>query len=304
MNKKNESPYWWRVIRIMTLLPFPLFPFVWMASLMLFDQSDHYWSKMFIIIIIDAYPLYILLLNRWSLHVYKKNAKIMQSLLVYSIPIIVILLGTVWFHAGPMPSSELEEKDIRNYWFTPAYGLACSIADNDTLTIHTILRKSPKLIKYKIEYHNESLLFFAFKNRKFEALKILIQCGANPNELGNDGKTILHLLCMEDDAINNDTYQTESIVSIQSIICWLLEHGANPNLKTDGTPMYKYGPRTFMTPLQALCYYGPDNSDILNVLIAHGAKMGNEKEWQSMIEAAKMRGHNRVSNALLNLSFN
>lgn len=278
-----NKPEWWKVIRIITLLPFPIFPLFWMTSLMLFDQPDHYWSKMFLVVFLDTYPFYILLLNRLSLWLFYRYAKITLSLLVYLIPFAILLSGIVWYRIGPMPSSELDKRDVRNYWFTPAFDLADAIKDNDISEIRNNCINNPGIAEYKNVYHGESMLFFAFDNDKYDAVKVLVECGSNPNELGNNGQAILHILCMRE----------ESNSSL-SLLNWLLEHGADPNIMTDGSPMYKYGPKVYMNPLQALCYYGSDCQETVRALLAHGAKFRNKQEEEESIETAQIRELNQV----------
>lgn len=292
----SDKPRWWRILRLITLLLCVFSPFVWLTSFMIFDRTEYYWSKVFLVIVVDTYPFYLFLLNHFSLFLYRKYSRISISLAVYSIPIVIILCGIVWFNIGPMPSSELDKGDIRNYWFTPASDLASSILKEDTLNIQRILTENPKLKEFRNDFHNESMLFFAFDNGKIEALKTMIECGSDPNELDSHGQSILHILAMGGCKIRGqETYLKTTDLEL-NFMNWMLTHGADPNLVTGGTQFYDYGPKLYITPLQALFYYGPDSSSVLTVLLDHGAAFRSEEEKLSSIEAAKMRNNKQIVN--------
>jgi hypothetical protein len=123
-------------------------------------------------------------------------------------------------------------------------------------------------IPIKLEFKNNPKLVTAAEKGNFEAVKKMLEYGANPNMKNGDGNTPLGLAA--------EKGHTEMVKV-------LLEYGANPNMKNGNGS----------TPLSGATYYGC--TDSVKVLLEYGAdpnmKYGNGKTPLSL--AAK-KGHTEI----------
>jgi len=99
-----------------------------------------------------------------------------------------------------------------------------------------------------------------------ELLETLIENNANVNALstchGHEGQTALHILAKPSGSSNHDNWDDIAIAK------FLLQHGANPNIRAvDGV----WPERTDVTPLTLA--YEVGNKELANLLLSHGAEV-------------------------------
>ena len=146
----------------------------------------------------------------------------------------------------------------RDEWgYTPLHW----VAQKGYSDIIRLLRKHNALMN-KLDKKGCSALKRAYDNDKFEALKVLISCGANPNIFMSNDETLLHHAC------EFNKYKHAKV---------LLENGANVNIK--GRNEWGY------TPLHWAAQKG--HSDIIRLLRKHNALMNKlDKKGCSALERA------------------
>ena len=149
----------------------------------------------------------------------------------YLILLIIVLIGCV--NAN---SQKLKASDYRIFQGTKAWELAKAIDNDDASEIKEILTKDKKLVTVVDTMYGQTLLGLAVYNLKYDAVKALLESGADPNAFNNyDGFTPLM------NAIEKGVRGMPSDPRYLNII---LKYGGNPNLaskKIDkGTFPYYY----------------------------------------------------------------
>lgn len=308
------APLWWKSICAISLCACGVWPLVWFGSIFVFDHpsDSEYYLLRYIVGIIDSYPLWILPLNGLALWIYHKTNSTIIGLSIYLLPVLLIWGGKTYFYHGQLPTYMYERNDVRLFDQTPAATLAKAIIHEDTLAIDSILTQSPELIDYVEEYHQESMLFYAYDRGAFAAVRHLIQNGADVNEYNANGQTLLHRLCdgemieeeIERNFLGMRSYALLKVMPSQDaeLIQFLLEHGANPNLLTIERGRWSI---PGYTAVQILCFFGPDSPEILTMLIEYGAdlavqRIGYEGQTFGLLYDACCRNENyQVTFALL-----
>ncbi|MDP4289691.1 MAG: ankyrin repeat domain-containing protein [Bacteroidota bacterium] len=148
----------------------------------------------------------------------------------------------------------LIEVDLALWKGTKGWTLAKAVRDEDSVKIKKILAKGEITVDYREPKFGQNLLSWAVLNNKIKAVRILLNCGADPN---------LH-----------DTYSgTSPIVHASDveanieILKLILDHGGNPNdrvLKTEKTTGYQ----SDETPLTAAASISFEKTKLL---IRYGA---------------------------------
>lgn len=176
----------------------------------------------------------------------------------YLILLIIPLIGCV--NAN---SQKLLARDYRIFQGTKAWELAKAIDNDDATEIRKILTKDKKLVTVVDTMYGQTLLGLAVIDLKYNAVKTLLESGADPNAFnGYDGFTPLMK------AIRNGGRVMPNDPRYLNI---LLKYGANPNLpskKTDRGLGRVYFP---LRPLQEAVDAG--NVEYTKILVAAGGDL-------------------------------
>ena len=115
--------------------------------------------------------------------------------------IIIILLSTFIFHScdGQEREKQLTGYDIEIFDNTPALSIAQAIKNEDTAKIKKLLKKHPKLLNFREPIYGFSLIYFAVFNEKYDAVKILVELGADVNLPDFEGNTAFMRAANKDD---------------------------------------------------------------------------------------------------------
>ena len=146
-----------------------------------------------------------------------------------------------------VPKSELSNFDYRFFYGTEGWDLADACRDNDTVRIEKLLKETGLNVNFQEPIHGYTVLHCALRNNDFDAVKVLLREGADPNLFytGHDG--------YQSNAMS--IYGTSS-----EIYQLLLDYGGNPNSK--------YGHNSPV--LSFWIYY---NKEIAMQLLAAGANI-------------------------------
>lgn len=140
---------------------------------------------------------------------------------------------------------------------TPCEELILSVKKEDIHSISKIIQNSPELLNYKEELYDENVLYWAVANRKFKSTEILLQLGADPNEIcyKSGGAALSAAIEYTENTDKSKKLSTE-------MIKLLLEHGADPNLHLT----YGYEEEDY---LSLATYY--NNLSAVKLLVENGA---------------------------------
>lgn len=139
--------------------------------------------------------------------------------------------------------------NIRLWEDTEAWGLAKCISKNDFEKAEKILSQEHLDVDYREPKYGETLLFWAVWNADINAVKFLVNHGANPNA--------------------HDTYNGDSPIAIASdyyirsdILAYLLAHGGNPNDYVKRDEELSYAPSN-ETPLTRAAFTSLEKTKML-----------------------------------------
>lgn len=270
------TPRWWKPLKIVTFLGCVVWPLLFFMSIFVFDSGADYYLKVYIVSIVDSYPLWAFPLSYLALWIYRRTRSNIAGLSVCLIPVVLLFGGCVYYFHGALPKFMYQSDDHRLYWNTPASDLADAIIADDTVRVHEILEKSPELAGYSDESHGQSMLSYAFERGSFASVRELICMGADVNECSkSNGETLLHRLC---NGVDVEVPEGLGVIvksvmpqSYLNLMEWILENGADVNQATGAG---EWAPREGLTPLQYLCLHGPDSPQALDVLLKYGAEIG------------------------------
>jgi len=197
----------------------------------------------------------------------------------YLILLIIPLIGCV--NAN---SQKLLAGDYRIFQGSKAWELAKAIDNDDATEIKEILTKDKKLVTVVDTMYGQTLLGLAVINLKYDAVKTLLELGADPNAFNNyDGKTPM----METFYIGSRIPKTDT-----KYLVLLLRYGGNPNLLSK---YVDYGPDP-STPLAIACNAG--NFSAVKILIESGADI--KKNRSHVLFNALLSGNPDLVMYLLN----
>ena len=139
--------------------------------------------------------------------------------------------------------------DIRLWKETEAWELARCVSKNNFAKAEKILAKGQIDVDFREPRFGETLLFWAILNENIDAVRFLINHGANPNA--------------------HDTYNGESPIAIASdyfissdILAYLLAHGGNPNDYVKEDEELSHGPSN-ETPLTRAAFTSLEKTKML-----------------------------------------
>lgn len=87
--KENNFPKWFIVVNMLPLLSILIWPFVALVSIFLMDNPKNFLETFITIILLDAYPLYLIAITYLSFKIYHKNRFL--SIFLASLPIIFFI---------------------------------------------------------------------------------------------------------------------------------------------------------------------------------------------------------------------
>lgn len=85
----NELPIWFRILNSIILLPMLLWPFVFYITVFFFDHPDHSVIALLLFIVVNIYPLYLVLLAYLNTLLFKSN-KVLGIILPSAVFILLI----------------------------------------------------------------------------------------------------------------------------------------------------------------------------------------------------------------------
>lgn len=299
---QNEpKPIWWKTICFVTLCACMGWPIVWFGSIFVFDNPPEgdYYRLLCIVGIIDSYPLWIMPLNYLVLWVYRRSGYRTVALSIYLLPVVALVGTNRYFQHALLPTYMYTDTDSRLFALTPAAKLSEAIQRDDTVSIESILTVDPELVHYTEEHHKMSMLHYAYKRENFASVRQLIRQGADINEYDANGNTLLTKLCggRLDWDTNTDYFTPEDT----TMIAWLLANGADVNLPTIERGQWSIPD---YTPIQYLCFFGPDSPEMLELLLRYGAnpmvrRIDHENHEVSTLRDACWKQHYRMALILM-----
>lgn len=158
--------------------------------------------------------------------------------------------------------SRMDRRDIEIFNQTPAWGLVKAIDKNNIEVIKLIIKNDTSLLNYQEPTFGISPLQRAVGSRRYEATKLLLELGANPNLKSYIGNSPIY------ESLGDGWYNT-TVEEIPSMLNLLLQFGADPNI---------------------ICEYSNDDGDVnvieknISPLIYAIAYSSGIKKIQSLLE--------------------
>lgn len=119
--------------------------------------------------------------------------------------------------------SQMDRRDIEIFNQTPAWGLVKAIDDNNIEVIKSIIKNDTSLLNYQEPTFGMSPLQRAVGSRHYEATKLLLELGANPNQKSYIGDSPIYE-ALGDGWYNNTVEKDSSMLNL------LFRFGADPNI--------------------------------------------------------------------------
>jgi|SRR5579863_7014346 len=172
-----------------------------------------------------------------------------------------IILSISWLNSSY--SAQLLASDYRIFQGTRAWKLAQAIHQNDSNEIKKLLANDKKLVAVVDTVYGQTLLGLAVINLKYNAVKALLESGADPNAFNSyDGYTPIM------DAIENGGRVMPNDPSYLNII---LKYGGNPNLPSKKINKNIYQHHNPLRPLLEAAYVG--NAEYAKILVTAGGNL-------------------------------
>lgn len=117
----------------------------------------------------------------------------------------------------------MDRRNIEIFNKTPAWGLVKAIDNDDIETIELIIQSDPSLLNYQEPTFGISPLQRAVGSRHYEATKMLLELGANPNLKSDIGDSPIY------EALGDGWYNP-TVEENPSMLNLLFKFGADPNI--------------------------------------------------------------------------
>lgn len=117
----------------------------------------------------------------------------------------------------------MDRRNIEIFNQTPAWDLVKAIDNDDIETIKLIIQSDPSLLNYQEPIFGISPLQRAVGSRHYEATKVLLELGANPNLKSDIGDSPIY------EALGDGWYNT-TVEENPSMLNLLFQFGADPNI--------------------------------------------------------------------------
>ena len=176
--------------------------------------------------------------------------------------------------------------DVELFLGTPVYKAALSIVDNDTRKLmKRVKRLDENEINFQEDKYGMTLGELAVRTKNFDALKVLLQYGLDPNVESNNGQTVFLLVASGVYNYNDN-----------SLLIYLLNHGGDVNYVSSARMQHS------RTPLIAACSSKLENVKLIldagaNPNYVHKNKVGMNA--QSAFNTALLRGDIYILNHLV-----
>ena len=289
-----DSPEWLRISIKCSLLACAIMPVVWLMCCFAYDSGGISLKKDFIVAVVCSYPLWIIPLNAIVLLVYRLVRVKYVALLAYLLPIPITYAGLNYIDSHVFGSDCYNSDDPRIFHYTPAKELVDAIMKEDTVTVGKIMKKSPELAKYEVEYHEITVFSFAFEHGKYASVRMMIRMGVSPNTIV--GKRYLQEMLLH--SLVSDSLSNKNLYMIK----WLIDNGADVNARLNHYgKVRKLGD---FTPLHSLCFHGGDYPQIAALLVENGAdvnaiRIDYEGKEATPLDDAARRDHPKLAIYLL-----
>ncbi len=123
-----------------------------------------------------------------------------------------------------MNDNPIYNNSPEEFFYGTELQIAKAIRNNNPDEIDRLYSENPSVNLNIIGRGGMTLLFWASSHRFPKTVEKLLQLGANPNVLIDDGKTTSHLVAMTASGVVDETFEL------------LLKYGGNPNGEDEGTP--------------------------------------------------------------------
>ena len=244
-----DCPEWLKISIKCSLLSCAIMPLIWLTCMFAYDSGGKSLKKDFVVAVICSYPLWIIPLNAIVLLVYRL------------LPIPITYAGLNYIDNHVFGSDCYNSYDPRIFHYTPAKELVDAIMKEDTVTIGKIMKKSPELAKYEVEYHEITVFSFACKLEKYASVRMMIRMGVSPNLV--IGENVFQEMLLN--KLLSKPLSKKNLYMIK----WLIENGADVNAQLNHyDKVQKFGD---FTPLHTLCLHGGDYPQIAALLVENGA---------------------------------
>lgn len=145
---------------------------------------------------------------------------------------------------------KLLSSDYGIYKNTPLWELAEAVKDEDTLSISRIIKGNSKFANYMDPIYGKTLLMLAVYNRNYNAVKKLLEMGADPNKQAFDDRESALMIAAEI-SVEGHVNPSKDLRYLKI----LLKYGGNPNA-VQGGDLAEKGSRHYFTPLIYACRSG------------------------------------------------
>ena len=125
--------------------------------------------------------------------------------------------------SSQISNSHVDRRDIEIFNQTPAWGLVKAIDNDDIEMIKLIIQRDPSLLNYQEPTFGISPLQRAVGSRHYEASKLLLELGANPNLKSDVGGSPIY------EALGDGWHNT-TVEENPSMLNLLFQFGADPNI--------------------------------------------------------------------------
>ena len=256
-----DYPEWLRISIKYSLLSCAIMPVVWLTCMFAYDSGGISLKKNFVVAVVCSYPLWIMPLNVIILLVYRLVRVKYVALLVYLLPIPITYAGLNYIDSHVFGSDCYDNDDPRIFHYTPAKELVDAIMKEDTVSVGKIMKKSPELARYVVEYHERTVFDFAFMREKYASVRMMIRMGVSPNTIVGERYFPSMLL----NSLVSDSLSNKNLYMIK----WLIDNGADVNAQLNHyDKVQEWGD---FTPLHSLCLHGGDYPQIAALLVENGA---------------------------------
>jgi len=179
-------------------------------------------------------------------------------------------------------SHDYQHDSIHIFKGTPAWFLAKAIYQEDLWRIKWILKKDPTLLSYKEPKYDSTVVTYAMKSDKLEALMTMVTVSQNPNLIGDShirtSPMLTYFIELADFELDRDfSLATNPFVKYRSKAAYvkaLLELGADPNL------VYVYeGYDIFEHTTALIDAVEEGNLELVKLLVNYGADINYKNEY-------------------------
>lgn len=186
------------------------------------------------------------------------------------------------------------KSDYRVFQRTPVWDLAYALAVGDLGEVEELAKKHKEIIDSPEPKYGTTLLAYAIRNRQIEAVKILLESGANPNVSAKPPESLKNTSIANDKpgSIMNPGYPDDyndyknytpvhaAVATSPEMLKIVLKNGGNPNLHSDlkySHTDYDGYSSTIFGGYSPLMY--AENIDTLKLLVEAGGNIHHKNKY-------------------------